>query len=770
MANPIKLAFFFFIALCSTHAIISAAADEDIKKASKATYIVHMASKSEMPSTFDHHTHWYDSSLKSVSQSAHMIYTYDNAIQGFATRLTESEAELLATQPGILAVLPEMRYELHTTRTPMFLGLDKSADLFPQSDSVSEVVIGVLDTGVWPESKSFDDTGLGPVPSTWKGICQEGTNFNASNCNRKLIGARYFAKGYEAMVGPIDETKESKSARDDDGHGTHTSTTTAGSAVQGASLLGYAPGVARGMAMRARIAAYKVCWVGGCFSSDILAALEQAIMDNVNVLSMSLGGGMADYHRDSVAIGAFAAMEKGIFVSCSAGNAGPNSFTLSNVAPWITTVGAGTIDRDFPAYVQLGNGKNFSGVSLFKGDMLPEKPVSFIYAGNASTASNGNLCMMDSLDPAKVAGKIVLCERGMNARVQKGQVVKQAGGVGMILTNTAANGEELVADAHLLPATAVGEKSGDLIKNYLFSDPNPTVTILFAGTKVGIQPSPVVAAFSSRGPNSITSEILKPDIIAPGVNILAGWTGAVGPTGLAADKRHVGFNIISGTSMSCPHVSGLGALIKAAHPGWSPAAIRSALMTTAYTEYKTGQNLEDIATGKPSTPFDHGAGHVDPVAALDPGLVYDLSVDDYVDFLCALNYTATQITTLTKKSLTCDTSKTHRVADLNYPSFAVSFETGQGSSGGGSTAVKYTRTLTNVGSPGTYKATFSTDSVAVKISVVPGVLQFGEVNEKKTYTVTFTGVSKPSGSNNFGRIQWSDGKHVVGSPIAFNWS
>uniref|UniRef100_A0A7N0VII0 Subtilisin-like protease SBT1.7 n=1 Tax=Kalanchoe fedtschenkoi TaxID=63787 RepID=A0A7N0VII0_KALFE len=735
----------------------------------KTTYIVHMA-KSQMPPSFHHHTHWYDSSLKSVSESAQMMYTYEKAIHGFSTRLTETEARLLTARPGILAVLPEMRYQLHTTRTPLFLGLDTDPDLFPQSDSVSEVIIGVLDTGVWPESKSFDDTGLGPVPSTWKGMCEEGTNFNASSCNRKLIGARYFAKGYEAMLGPIDETKESKSPRDDDGHGTHTSTTTAGSPVQGASLLGYAPGTARGMAARARVAAYKVCWIGGCFSSDILAALEQAISDNVNVLSMSLGGGMADYHRDSVSIGAFAAMEKGIFVSCSAGNAGPNSYTLSNVAPWITTVGAGTIDRDFPAYVQLGNGKNFSGVSLFKGDMLPEKQLSFVYAGNASTASNGNLCMMDSLDPAKVAGKIVLCDRGMNARVQKGQVVKQAGGVGMVLANTATNGEELVADAHLLPATAVGEKSGDLIKSYLFSDPNPTVTILFAGTKVGIQPSPVVAAFSSRGPNSITPEILKPDIIAPGVNILAGWTGAVGPTGLAVDKRHVGFNIISGTSMSCPHVSGLGALVKAAHPGWSPAAIRSALMTTAYTQYKNGQKLEDVATGKPSTPFDHGAGHVDPVAALDPGLVYDLSVEDYVDFLCALKYTSSQITTLTKKNLTCDASKTHRVADLNYPSFAISFETGQGSSPGGSTAVKYRRTLTNVGSPGTYKAISSSDSDAVKISVVPDVLQFVEANEKKTYTVTFTGVSRPSGTNSFGRIQWSDGKHVVGSPITFSWA
>lgn len=734
----------------------------------RTTYIVHMA-KSQMPESFTHQSHWYDSSLKSVSGSAEMLYTYDNVIHGFSTRLTSEEARLLEVQPGILSVLPELKYELHTTRTPQFLGLGDNADAFPESNSVSEVIIGVLDTGVWPESKSFDDTGLDPIPRTWKGACESGTNFSASNCNRKLIGARFFARGYEATMGPIDESKESRSPRDDDGHGTHTSTTVGGSAVSGASLFGYAEGAARGMATRARVAVYKVCWLGGCFSSDILAAMDKAIEDNVHVLSMSLGGGMSDYYRDSVAIGAFAAMEKGILVSCSAGNAGPSPYSLSNVAPWITTVGAGTLDRDFPAFVSLGNGQNYSGVSLYKGMSLPGKLLPFIYAGNASNATNGNLCMMGTLIPEKVAGKIVLCDRGVNARVQKGLVVKAAGGTGMVLANTAANGEELVADAHLLPATAVGQKSGDAVRKYLMSDHNPTVTILFEGTKVGIEPSPVVAAFSSRGPNSITPEILKPDLIAPGVNILAGWSGSVGPTGLATDDRRVEFNIISGTSMSCPHVSGLAALVKGAHPDWSPAAIRSALMTTAYIVYKNGNSIQDIATGKPSTPFDHGAGHVDPLAALNPGLVYDLAADDYLGFLCALNYTESQINSVARRQFTCDASRKYSVNDLNYPSFAVNIDpTRMGS--GGTSVFKYTRTLTNVGSPGTYKVSMSSETTAVKISVEPPTLQFGEVNEKKTYTVTFSASSMASNTNSFGRLEWSDGKRTVGSPIAFSWT
>ncbi|GMI78271.1 Subtilisin-like Serine protease 1.7 [Hibiscus trionum] len=757
----------FMIVLLLGLCRVSMAAPSEQKKSRVKTYIVHMA-KSEMPTSFKHHTHWYDSSLKSVSRSAAMLYTYDNVIHGFSTQLTNQEAKQLESQPGILAVLPELRYELHTTRTPEFLGLGRAADLLPESDSASEVVIGVLDTGVWPESKSFVDTGLGPIPSSWKGACESGTDFTSSKCNKKLIGARYFARGYEAALGPIDESKESKSPRDDDGHGTHTASTAAGSVVEGASLFGYAEGTARGMATRARVAVYKVCWTGGCFSSDILAAMEKAIDDNVNVLSMSLGGGMSDFYRDSVAIGAFAAMEKGILVSCSAGNAGPGAYSLSNVAPWITTVGAGTLDRDFPAFVSLGNGRNYSGVSLYRGSPLPGKMLPFVYAGNASNATNGNLCMMGTLIPEKIAGKIVLCDRGMNARVQKGAVVKEAGGVGMVLANTAANGEELVADAHLLPATAVGQKSGDAIKGYLFSNPNPIVSILFEGTKVGIEPSPVVAAFSSRGPNSIIPDILKPDMIAPGVNILAGWSGAVGPTGLATDTRRVDFNIISGTSMSCPHVSGLAGLLKAAHPDWSPAAIRSALMTTAYTEYKNKQKMQDIATGKPSTPFDHGAGHVDPISALNPGLVYDLTVEDYLDFLCALNYTELQIRSLARRNFSCDASKTYKVTDLNYPSFAVNFDSVTGTSN----VVKHTRTLTNVGSPGTYKVSISPESgnANVKISVEPESLNFSQANEKKSYTVTFTASSKPTNIYSFARLEWSDGKYIVGSPIAISWT
>uniref|UniRef100_A0A453HEA0 Subtilisin-like protease n=1 Tax=Aegilops tauschii subsp. strangulata TaxID=200361 RepID=A0A453HEA0_AEGTS len=619
-------------------AVAAAAAEQ------RATYIVHMA-KSAMPAEYADHGEWYGASLRSVSTgraaAAKMLYSYDTVLHGFSARLTEQEASDMAGMDGVLAVNPETRYELHTTRTPEFLGLAGSEGLFPQSGTGGDVVVGVLDTGVWPESKSYNDAGLGEVPSSWKGTCMAGADFNSSACNRKLVGARFFNRGYEAAMGPMDTSRESRSPRDDDGHGTHTSSTAAGAAVADADLFGFASGTARGMAPKARVAVYKVCWLGGCFSSDILAGMDAAVADG--------------------------------------------------------------------------------------------------------------------------------------ARVQKGFVVRDAGGAGMVLANTAANGQELVADAHLLPAAGVGEKEGAAIKSYIASESKPTATIVVAGTQVDVRPSPLVAAFSSRGPNMITPEILKPDIIGPGVNILAAWTGKAGPTGLAADTRRVNFNIISGTSMSCPHVSGLAALLRSAHPEWSPAAIRSALMTTAYSTYTGGAGapILDAATGAAATPFDYGAGHVDPTRAVEPGLVYDLGTSDYVDFLCALKYTPNMIAALARsKTYGCAANKTYAVSNLNYPSFSVAYSTANGEAGDSSaTTVTHTRTLTNVGAAGTYKVDASVSMSGVTVDVKPTELEFTAAGEKKSYTVSFTAAkSQPSGTAGFGRLVWSDGKHSVASPIAITWT
>ncbi|KAF2315722.1 hypothetical protein GH714_040254 [Hevea brasiliensis] len=734
--------------------------------------------KHAKPESFSNHLEWYSSQVKSALSNSEneanagrqerIIYSYQAAFHGFAAKLSEEEAERLEEADGVLAIFPETIYQLHTTRSPVFLGLEPevSTSVWSQKIADHDVVVGVLDTGIWPESESFNDKGMTPVPAYWKGTCETGRGFEEHHCNRKIVGARAFYKGYEATTGKINEQNEYKSPRDQDGHGTHTAATVAGSPVHGANLLGYAYGIARGMAPGARIAAYKVCWAGGCFSSDIMSAIDRAVADGVNVLSISLGGGVSSYYRDSLSIAAFGAMEMGIFVSCSAGNGGPDPASLTNVSPWITTVGASTMDRDFPAIVNLGTGRTVTGVSLYKGrrNLLTKRQYPLVYMGaNSSSPDPSSLCLEGTLNPHIVSGKIVICDRGISPRVQKGQVVKDAGAVGMILSNTAANGEELVADCHLLPAVAVGEREGKLIKHYALTSRNATATLASLGTKLGIRPSPVVAAFSSRGPNFLSLEILKPDVVAPGVNIIAAWTGDTGPSGLPTDPRRVRFNILSGTSMSCPHVSGIAALLKARHPEWSPAAIKSALMTTAYVHDNTQKPLQDASVNAPSSPYDHGAGHINPLKALDPGLIYDIEAQDYFEFLCTQGLSPTQLKVFGKYANRKCQKSLASPGDLNYPSISVVFPD--------NTSISFLtlhRTVTNVGPPvSSYHAVVSKFNGAT-VKVEPRTLNFTSKNEKVSYKITFTTKSRQI-MPEFGRLVWKDGVHKVRSPIAITW-
>ncbi|KAL2516465.1 Subtilase family protein [Forsythia ovata] len=734
------------------------------------TFIIHV-SKSAKPHIFSTHHHWYSSIVRSVDSSHHpskILYTYRRAVHGFSARLTVDQAAKIRHVRGVLSVIPDQPRYLHTTHTPRFLGLEDSFGLWPNADYADDVIVGMLDTGIWPERESFSDEGLSPVPSKWKGTCVVTPDFPATACNKKIIGARAFYLGYQASrAKTMEESNESKSPRDTEGHGTHTASTAAGSRVANASLFGYAKGEARGMARKARIAVYKICWTFGCYDSDILAAMDQAIEDGVHVISLSVGasGYPPPYDYDSIAIGAFGAAEHGIVVSCSAGNSGPDPYTAVNIAPWILTVGASTLDREFPADVVLGDGRIYGGVSLYSGKELGDELLPLVYAADCGS----RYCYSGRLDSAKVAGKIVICDRGGNARVEKGNAVHVAGGAGIILANLADSGEELLADAHFVPATMVGQIAGDKIRAYARSDPSPTATIKFRGTVIGRSPpAPRVASFSSRGPNYRTAEILKPDVIAPGVNILAGWTEYVGPTDLETDTRKVEFNIISGTSMSCPHVSGLAALLRKAYPKWSPAAIKSALMTTAYNLDNSGGNITDLATGKESTPFIHGSGHVDPNLALDPGLIYDMGLSDYIGFLCSIGYDSKRISVFTAASVDCDAHSLGTPGNLNYPSFSVVFH-------GENSVVKYKRVVKNVGKQA--NAVYEVEVNAppnVDVSVSPSKLVFSEHKGTLTYEVTFTsgvGVEEVGSGTKaaFGSIEWSDGVHRVRSPIAVSW-
>ncbi|XP_028064262.1 subtilisin-like protease SBT1.5 [Camellia sinensis] len=744
------------------------------------TFIVRVQHDAK-PSIFPTHKHWYESSLQSLStttsnsgEPSRILHTYDTVFHGFSAKLSSSEAQKLETLSGIVSLIPEQVRQLQTTRSPEFLGLKTTdnAGLLKESDFGSDLVIGVIDTGIWPERQSFNDRDLGPAPAKWKGQCIAGKGFPASLCNKKLIGARFFCNGYEATNGKMNETMEFRSPRDSDGHGTHTASIAAGRYVFPASTLGYARGVAAGMAPKARLAAYKVCWNSGCYDSDILAAFDAAVADGVHVVSLSVGGVVVPYYLDAIAIGAFGASDAGVFVSASAGNGGPGGLTVTNIAPWVTTVGAGTIDRDFPADVKLGNGKIIPGVSIYGGPGLASgRLYPLIYAGTeGGDGYSSSLCLEGSLDPKRVSKKIVLCDRGINSRAAKGEVVKNAGGIGMILANGVFDGEGLVADCHVLPATAVGSSAGDEIRRYITaamkSRSPPTATIVFKGTRLHVQPAPVVASFSARGPNPESPEILKPDLIAPGLNILAAWPDGVGPSGIPSDKRQTEFNILSGTSMACPHVSGLAALLKASHPQWSPAAIRSALMTTAYTLDNQRRTMLDESTGNSSTVMDFGAGHVHPQKAMDPGLIYDLTSYDYVDFLCNSNYTTKNIQVITRKYSDCSKArKAGHVGNLNYPSLTAVFQ----QYGKHKMSTHFIRTVTNVGDPNSAYKVVIKPPTGTLVTVQPENLVFRRAGQKLSFLVRVEVVavklSPGSSSTKSGSIVWSDGKHVVTSPL-----
>ncbi|KAK7397503.1 hypothetical protein VNO78_18678 [Psophocarpus tetragonolobus] len=736
----------------------------------KKTYMVQVE-KDAKPSIFPSHRQWYESSM---AESGSILHTYETVFHGFSARVTGGEAENLESLPHVISLIPEQVRQLHTTRSPQFLGL-KTADragLLKETDFGSDLVIGVIDTGISPERESFNDRDLGLPPPTWKGQCVPGRGFPSTSCNRKLIGARYFCAGYEATNGKMNDTFEYRSPRDSDGHGTHTASIAAGRYVFPASTMGYAKGMAAGMAPKARLAVYKVCWNAGCYDSDILAAFDSAVSDGVHVISLSVGGVVVPYHLDVIAVAAFGASEAGVFVSASAGNGGPGALTVTNVAPWVTTVGAGTIDRDFPADVILGNGRVIPGVSVYGGPGLtPSRLYPLVYAGSDGYSSS--LCLEDSLDPKSVKGKIVVCDRGVNSRAGKGQVVKMAGGVGMILTNGPFDGEGLVADCHVLPATSVGARGGDEIRRYVslasqLHSP-ATATILFKGTRVGVKPAPKVASFSARGPNPVSPEIMKPDIIAPGLNIVAAWPDIVAPSGVPWDDRRSEFNILSGTSMACPHVSGVAALLKAAHPDWSPAAIRSALITTAYTfdNRGLGASILDESTGNVSSFLDYGAGHVDPQMAFHPGLIYDISTYDYVDFLCNSNYTPHNIRVITRKGADCSGAKrAGHAANLNYPSLSAVFQQQQQHH---HMSTHFIRTVTNVGHPNSVYNVTIAPPPGTLVTVQPATLPFRRLGQKLNFLVRVqtTALKLSPGSSTFktGSIVWSDGNHTVTTPL-----
>ncbi|HET9506766.1 MAG TPA: S8 family peptidase [Gaiellaceae bacterium] len=700
----------------------------------------------------------HDAVLQKVGGAA-KVYSYTYSYNGFAAKLTDGQKAALAKQEGVLAVTEEELVTGDTSSTPEFLGLTADGGLWEQLGGPTggkkgvgageDVVIGIVDSGIWPESGSFSDRDAKgkliyqQIPG-WHGKCTPGEEFSGSDCNQKLIGAQYFnaSWGGDAAL-EAERPWEFMSPRDYNGHGTHTASTSGGNYNVATTGPATVFGPVSGIAPRARIAAYKALWstqdaaTASGFTGDLVAAIDQAVADGVDVINYSISGSRTNF-ADPVMISFLFAADAGIFVAASAGNSGPASSTVAHPSPWMTTVAAGTHNRDGRGSVTLGNGATYTGASVAT-PVGPAPLVDSVNVGKAGAdATEVALCYPGTLDPAKVTGKIVLCLRGVIARVDKSLAVQQAGGIGMVLYNDPDS--SLNADFHFVPTVHVDKASGLAIKAYIAGTANPTATIN-ASEIVFNAVAPLTASFSSRGPLLAGGgDMLKPDVIAPGQDILA----AVAPPGNAGRD----FNLYSGTSMSSPHVAGLAALLMHKHPGWSPMAVKSALMTTGY-------DVLDGGTPAPNTNpvliFRQGAGHVQPNKAADPGLVYDSSWNDWLAFLCGTTSAVNPASCTALKNAGYSTD----ASDMNVASIAI------GDLAGVQTV---TRKVTNVGSsPATYNASV-TGMAGFNTVVSPSSLTLNP-GETKSFTVSFTRTTATLNAYTGGQLAWSDGTHTVRSPI-----
>ncbi|XP_062154118.1 cucumisin-like [Alnus glutinosa] len=715
------------LSLAST-LLVAHSVSEDDRKA----YIVYMGNrKMDEVSTSSLHTSMLQDVIGSNVGPESLLYSYKKSFSGFAVELTEQEAQTMAGMDGVVSVFPNEQKKLHTTRSWDFLGFPQQVK---RSAVESDIVIGVLDTGIWPESDSFNDKGFGPPPSKWKGSCRASTNFT---CNNKIIGAQYYSSSGEFEVTDI------KSPRDTDGHGTHVASTAGGNVVNMASVQGIGLGTARGAVPSARIAVYKVCWTIGCSDADILAAFDDAIADGVDIITISVGGSTGSYFTDSISIGAFHAMRNGILASTSAGNRGPGLATITNFSPWSLTVAASTIDRKFITEVQLGNSKIYEGISINTFDPKNET-YPIIYGGDAPNTTEFSLglparyCFPDSLDKNLVKGKIVLCD-GLG----DGEGPLLAGAVGTVYQGRRTD----VAYSFPLPASSLRPEDAASVYLYINTTRGPTASIRRTKERKDAF-APYIPSFSSRGPNPATPNILKPDLAAPGNNILAAWSPISPISEVEEDKRALSYNILSGTSMACPHASGVAAYIKSFHPTWSPAAIKSALMTTAIP-MSAGKN--------PEAEFAYGAGNLNPLQAPYPGLVYDIDTLDYVKFLCGQGYNTKLLQILAGNNNTCSEATNGTVFDLNYPSFALATPPLE------SISQVFNRTVTNVGSPtSTYTAVVTTPPGLI-IKVNPSILSFTSLGQQLSFALTIEG--KIESSVVSAALVWTDGNFRVRSPI-----
>ncbi|MFJ6003003.1 S8 family serine peptidase [Arthrobacter sp. NPDC092385] len=688
--------------------------------------------------------------------------TYTAAINGFAADLSADQAIELAKSDEVLLVAPDVENAPDYSSID-FLGLDGGKGIWKsqfggKKNAGAGTVVGVIDTGYSPDNPFFAGKKVKPLKgnqqpvvgepylnaagkiamlksdgSTFIGECQVGEGFDGSLCNSKVLSARYFAESFLASV-PEDKRapQEVISPVDIDNHGTHTASTAAGNSDVTQTVDGRDFGVSSGVAPAAKLAVYKTCWedidpaTGGCYSSASIAAINQAILDGVDVLNYSISGSTTTT-TDPVSLAFLSATSAGIFVAASAGNSGPTASTVNHGAPWMTTVAASTFSYELQGTAEFSDGTKYRGASIMRGG-VPASPVVLAVDAAAAGAAGPNLCGPNTLDPAKVAGKIVVCDRGVVDRTAKSAEVARGGGVGMILVNLVDSSTD--TDQHAVPTVHVNAPEALELKAKVAANPSLTVALQPTDTTgKPLPPAPQVAGFSSRGPLLATdSDLLKPDVTAPGVAVLAG-VSTVGSNGAQ-------FGFLSGTSMASPHVAGLAALVLGKNPAWSPATVKSAMMTTAYP-------LKTATGGVETDALAVGAGHINPASVLNPGLVYDQDVDDYLAFIQG-----------TGVDLGMDDIKPVAARDTNVPSFGLGNLTGR---------TEVTRTVTAV-TPGLYRATANVPGV--NVTVTPSVLNFSAAGETRTFKVSFENQSAPFGQFTSGSLTWSGQGIKVTSPVA----
>ena len=730
-----------------------------------------------------------------VGSRLQRIYSYRYGLNGFAARMTPGQAQKAEHFPEVLKVWEDEVRPLATRYSPSFLGLFDGENGLRSVEGLDGegVIIGIIDSGVTPEHPALSDTREADMPQAcrsswgettllgrwlckrfrrmpgtpifeepeeWNGICQAGERFNADDCNNKLIGARWFIDGALA-TGPIDED-EIRSPRDADGHGTHTATTAAGNRTS-ASIFGTLIGDIEGVAPKARVAVYKACWLrpgstrASCNTSDLANAIDAAVADGVDVISYSVGSSLLRTTApDDLAL--LAAAKAGVIAVVAAGNEGPRLGTIGSPAgsPAVITAAASTRDGESDQEaIEITAPPGLAGryaarEALFTPPLEDVDPIeasvvlvddddTSLDSGNTGTTSDACQSLVNA---DEVDGKIALIQRGGCDFHDKVRHADEAGAVAALIYNIAGDPIVMFGDSGLsdIPALMIGQADANLILAE-FDDGNEVTAILEKGFLLTTRdPGNEMASFSARGPAPIP-DILKPDVTAPGVNILAGFS-----PDSAYSIPGENFAYLSGTSMSTPHVAGVAALLRQAHPDWPPMAIKSALMTTTRQDVAASLGTSD------ANPFDFGAGHIVPNSAFDPGLVYNISDDEFDAFACGIEaptISSARCEELEAAGLSFDARQ------LNLPSITMSSL---------ASAQTVTRRVTNVSDEaGTYTVEISPPS-GMSLEVVPSSLSLGP-GESATFNVTGTYLSGVLDGWRFGSLRWVSETHEVFSPV-----